>query len=85
MESYFLVTTGPDFMQPMYTRGFILCRAKIDLVIPALKESSNLSAVQWCYTILLKIERFPCWHTNIDMNIIISFYIEISIPHGKGS
>jgi hypothetical protein len=25
-------------MQPMYTRGFDLCRAKIDLVIPVMKE-----------------------------------------------
>jgi len=47
MEHYFLATTGPDFMQPMYTRGFILCRAKIDLVIPVLKESlqSQFSAL----------------------------------------
>jgi hypothetical protein len=29
-----LVTTGPDFMHPMYTRGFELCRSRIDLVIP---------------------------------------------------
>ena len=47
MEHYFFATTGPDFMQPMYTRGFILCRAKINLVIPVLKESlqSQFSAL----------------------------------------
>ena len=34
LKYYLLAITGPDFMQPMYTRGFDLCCAKIDPVMP---------------------------------------------------
>jgi hypothetical protein len=32
-----------------------------------------------------KAQRVLCWHTNVDMNIIINFDIEISIPRGQSS
>lgn len=33
--TYLSERTGPDFMQPMYTRGFSLCRPRVATSIPA--------------------------------------------------
>ena len=81
---YFFARTGPDFMQPIYTRGFVRCRANVKARVP-----NYIYMHVWvspCNVIHIYEHKYCLkYYTNVDMHIIIHFHIILGIPCGDGS